>query len=37
MALKRDCFKSERATKKLEVLKAKALGAKENEDYVPYD
>ena len=37
MALKRDCFKSERATKRLEVLKAKALGAKENEDYVPYD
>lgn len=37
MALKRDCCKSERATKRLEVLKAKALGEKESENYVPYD
>lgn len=37
MALKRESWKSERAQKRLEILKAKMLGAEEEKDYVPYD
>lgn len=37
MALKRDRWKSERGQKRLEILKAKALGAEKEKDYVPYD